>query len=204
MVLYLDVGNTRSYPGSGSVIRDMSGAGNDGTLNNSPTYSSSNGGILQFNGTTSTITVPAGTTLNLASGQSTVIGSARYSGATRGRMINALNNNWLIGHWSATTENYYAEGWVTGVGVGANDTNWRIVAATGDTAIDTQVGYINGVQTINGSGGSQGPNGIAIAAANGTYEYSTGEFGFVLVYNRILSATEILSVHNAFKSRYSL
>jgi len=51
LVLCLDVGNTKSYPGSGTTWTDLSGNGNNGTLTNGPTYSSSNGGSLVFDGT---------------------------------------------------------------------------------------------------------------------------------------------------------
>ena len=40
LVLCLDAGNTKSYPGSGTAWSDLSGQGNNGTLTNGPTYSS--------------------------------------------------------------------------------------------------------------------------------------------------------------------
>jgi len=51
LVLCLDAGNTKSYPGSGTTWTDLSGNGNNGTLTNGPTYSSSNGGYISFDGT---------------------------------------------------------------------------------------------------------------------------------------------------------
>ena len=51
LVLALDAGNTKSYPGSGTTWTDLSGNGNDGTLLNSPTFNSANGGYLDFDGT---------------------------------------------------------------------------------------------------------------------------------------------------------
>jgi hypothetical protein len=50
LVLYLDVGNVKSYPGTGTVLTDLSGNGGGGTLINGPTYNSANGGSLVFNG----------------------------------------------------------------------------------------------------------------------------------------------------------
>jgi hypothetical protein len=41
LVLALDAGNTKSYPGSGTNVSDLSGNGNNGTLFGSTTYSSS-------------------------------------------------------------------------------------------------------------------------------------------------------------------
>ena len=51
LVLFLDAGNTSSYPGSGTTWTDLSGNGYIGTLTNGPTYSSSNGGSIVFDGT---------------------------------------------------------------------------------------------------------------------------------------------------------
>ena len=58
LVLNLDASNAASYPGSGTVWTDLSGLNNNGTLINSPTYNSSNGGNLVFNGSTSYVSAP--------------------------------------------------------------------------------------------------------------------------------------------------
>lgn len=58
LVLYLDAANTKSYPGSGTTYFDLSGIGNDSTLVNGVTYSSSNKGILVFDGVNDAITIP--------------------------------------------------------------------------------------------------------------------------------------------------
>ncbi|MFM7065351.1 MAG: hypothetical protein ACKO0U_00750, partial [Gammaproteobacteria bacterium] len=50
LVLSLDAGNARSYPGSGSTWTDLAAAARTGTLTNGPTYSSSNGGSIVFDG----------------------------------------------------------------------------------------------------------------------------------------------------------
>jgi hypothetical protein len=51
LVLCLDAGNTKSYPGSGTTWTDLSGLGNTGTLTNGPTFSSGNLGSIVFDGT---------------------------------------------------------------------------------------------------------------------------------------------------------
>ena len=51
LVLALDATNVQSYPGSGSTWYNLAGTQNT-TLYNSPTHSTSNGGYLQFNGST--------------------------------------------------------------------------------------------------------------------------------------------------------
>ena len=50
LVLWLDANDKTSYPGSGTVWRDISLGGNNGTLINGPTFDSANGGSLSFDG----------------------------------------------------------------------------------------------------------------------------------------------------------
>ena len=50
LVFAVDAANTKSYPGSGTTWKDLSGNGNDGTLVNGPTFDSGNGGSIVFDG----------------------------------------------------------------------------------------------------------------------------------------------------------
>ena len=50
LVLSLDAGNSKSYPGSGTTWTDLSGNSNNGTLVNGVGYNESNGGSLTFDG----------------------------------------------------------------------------------------------------------------------------------------------------------
>lgn len=50
LVLALDAANTKSYPGSGTTWTDLSGNGNNGTLQNSPTYDTNNLGSFSLDG----------------------------------------------------------------------------------------------------------------------------------------------------------
>lgn len=202
LVCYLDAGNAESYPKFGPIIKDLSGSGRNGLMIGSWSWSNTFSGVIQLNASTGYIRVPD---INLVSGQYTIMGASRYTGATRGRMINALSNNWLMGNWGSTTQNYYAEGWVTGAGAGPNDTSWRIYTTTGDTSADSWSFYVN--NSLNAgpnNGGSQGPNGLAIGAASGSSEWSDGQFGFVMCYNRILSTAEMTQNYLYFKDRYGL
>jgi hypothetical protein len=186
-----------------SKLHDSTGNRNHLGIVSYPTFSSSTGGVMQF---TNAGGSHAFNTLNLSSGAYTIIGAARYSGASnRGRIISARSNNWLLGHWNSSTENHYAEGWVTAAAqTGTNDTNWRIIACTGNSSTDSWQMYVNGVQTQSNNGGSQGPNGIQINGYSGLNEVSDSEFGFVLAYNRVLTPDEIMTVFNAYRGRYGL
>jgi len=50
LVLCLDAGNPKSYPGSGTTWTDLSGNSNNGTLVNGVGYNGSNLGSLSFDG----------------------------------------------------------------------------------------------------------------------------------------------------------
>jgi hypothetical protein len=204
LLLYWDAGNLDSYPGTGTTIYDLSGNGNNGTLVNGVGYNQTNGGVLTFDGVDDYV---ISSTPNLSATNNTVMGAARYTGTSpHGRMINAVNNNWLLGHWTNSTENYYAEGTVYGISAGPNDTNWRIYTGTGDISGDSWGFYVNNSLIAQNNAGVQGPNGISIGAQ--TYisftEPSTGQFSFVLVYNRVLTATEMTQNYNYFKGRFGL
>lgn len=49
LVLHLDAANLKSYPGTGTTWTDLSGSVNNGTLINTPTFSSGNLGNFTFN-----------------------------------------------------------------------------------------------------------------------------------------------------------
>jgi hypothetical protein len=204
LLLYWDAGNLDSYPGTGTTIYDLSGNGNNGILYNGVGFNQTNGGVLIFDGVDDYVGTNSP---SLPSTNNTVMGAARYSGGTRGRMINATSNNWLVGHWNNSTENYYAEGWVSTPGPsGPSDTNWRIYSALGDVSGDSYSLYVNNSLSAGpNNGGSQGPAGITVGKIGYTNsEYSTGEFGFVLVYNRVLTTAEMTQNYNFFKGRFGL
>jgi len=56
LILCLDPGNKKSYSGSGTVFYDLS-KNNNGTLVNSPTFTTENKGEFTFNGSTNYISV---------------------------------------------------------------------------------------------------------------------------------------------------
>ncbi|MFZ2957490.1 MAG: glycine-rich domain-containing protein [Candidatus Ozemobacteraceae bacterium] len=201
LVLHLDAADQKSYPGYGSTWRDLSDFGNDGTLINGPTYSTAYSGVLNLNGSTQYIRVP----IDLSTKNHTIIGAARYL-AVGGRIFSGLFNNWLMGHWSSSTLNHYAEGWVSPVQNGPGDTVWRILAATGNYSDDSWALYENGV-LISGpnSRGSRGPNGFAIGIYGpGLSEFSKSQISFLLAYDRLLSPQEILYTYDIFKSRFGI
>lgn len=206
LVGYWDAANPSSYPRSGSTLYDLSGFGNNGTLSSTTgvTFQDEFYGVLKFDGNSSVDIPGINLTYNAVDGY-TVIGAARYapSASFTGRMINGLNNNWLMGHWGSSAENYYALGWVTPVGNGPNDSNWRLYAATGSHLEDVYAFTTReGRYFVSNNGGSTGPDGLRLGRYGLGNEYSDGQFSFVLCYNRVLSPSEITKCFNAFRYRF--
>ena len=202
LVLYLDAADINSYPGSGTAWYDLSGNGLNGTLVNGVTYNSGiAGGVLVTNGSNQYITVPCG---NLSSTNYTVIGAAKYA-TVGGRIFSAESNNWLLGWWSSSTENYYAEGWVTPSQNGPQNTSFKIMAGTGNISEDQYIVYVNSVATYSNQSGSQGPYNLSLGRyAPGNSEYSNAYISYLLVYNRVLNPYEISEVYQATRGRFGI
>ena len=66
LVLCLDAANPKSYPGSGSIWKDLAGGDNNGTIQG-PGFVSSNKGGFSFNGSTNYVTLPNNTLRTLQS-----------------------------------------------------------------------------------------------------------------------------------------
>ena len=66
LVVHFDISNSSSYPGSGTLITDLSGAGNNGTLSGDYSYSSSNSGIIVMGGTNSLANITQNASINVA------------------------------------------------------------------------------------------------------------------------------------------
>jgi hypothetical protein len=197
LILCWDPANSQSYPGSGTTIYDISGNGNHGTLYNGVGFSTANNGVLTFDGTNDY--VQGGP--NLYNVNYTVIGAARYT-AISGRIISSVNN-WLLGHWAGYTNDHYAEGWVY-YNPSISNTNWAMYTATGNIGGDNYQFFMDNVLLAENNGGSQGPNQIVIGCYGPGYEFSSAQFGYLAVYNRVLSTSEISQAYECIKNRFGL
>lgn len=78
LVLHLDASNSNSYSGAGSIWYDLSTKGNHCTLTNSPTYSSTDGGTIEFNGSNNYGTITNNSSLNFGTGDFTILVAMRH------------------------------------------------------------------------------------------------------------------------------
>jgi len=219
LILCLDPGNNRSYPGSSSAFTDLSLSSNNATLANNPTFSSNNGGYFSFDGTDDLIYTSILYTNNPQN--FTLCLYFRTSSASGKKLIGFENSQ------SGTATNYDRQLYVGTNGkvifgihpggvqimsttTSVNDNTWRYVAATYDGLNSTV--YINGIgETTRTFAYAQSYNGywrIGSAALGGWPNSNTGSFvgdiAQVQIYNRALSAAEIKQNYNATKKRYGL
>jgi hypothetical protein len=211
LVLYWDTSVSASYPGSGSTIFDLSGQGNNGTLYNGVTFTTSPGiPTLAFTAASSQYVLGPTTgssDLEAAGSDFTYIGLARYTDTSgNGRTLSA-HNNWLIGGWSNSTENFFASGpQVTTLGTGTNDTNWRYYHGTGDYPAGFYTYYINNTfKADKTASGGAGPKGVALCThQSGASEFSDAQIPLVLLYNRVLTDAERTQNYDYFKSKFNV
>jgi hypothetical protein len=208
LVLALDAGNTKSYPGSGTTWTDLSGNGNNGTLTNGPTYSSSNGGSIVFAGDNDCIVVNSNANILSKIAYTKIAWFYPTSFGTGNNIISGGNSGqhafWLAGGnklqaghngiWNTVVSNttLSLNTWYCGAVTYSNTSGWIL--------------YLNGVQEVTNVDTTtfNGNQEILVGAYGTGSNVFTGRIPYVSVYNRVLTASEIRQNYNATKSRYGL
>ena len=219
LVLCYDAANKLSYPGSGASWYDMSGNAYNATLTNSPTYSVSNSGILTFARASSQYAETASsfpslsnwtieswvkfTTVPSANTTVSAIITNVYNGsnlnfcfttdvdgtANKGMYVAFFNGAWR-----------YAPYHVPSAGV------WYHYVGTYNGA--TIIMYVNGSSySSTAYVGTSSSGGTVRIARRWDSDTSVGNFingaiPVARIYNRALSATEVLQNYNASKTRF--
>jgi hypothetical protein len=212
LVLCLDAANKVSYPGTGTSWYDLSGT-NNGTLTNSPTFSVGNGGNFSFNGTNQYVdcgnVLASLTDLSLECFVKFGTQSALYGGVISKTLSNANGYEIRVDAYTSTTTSlvFRYVGDNAAVGFNTNFTNgvWYHVVATGTNG--SQRTYVNGNQVGSATYAltpSANSNSLLIAKLTYSGLYVNMIMGYARIYNRALSATEVLQNYNATKPRFGL
>jgi len=223
LVLALDAGNTKSYPGSGTTWTDKSGFGKNGTLVNGPIFNSANGGSIVTDGTNDY--VDCGASFNYTSEAFTMSYWFYFNTFTTNRVDGNSTNPVLFSNGGSTTRGYYAQV------IGADGSVIFVTSQSGAAQSTQTVGalsiqkwikiditrsgssvviYINGINKNLTSGTHINPvssnynltlsyyndNNYIVAANMRSSQFQ--------IYNRALTAQEIQQNYNATKSRYGL
>lgn len=214
LLFNLDASNSSSYSGSGSTWNDISGNNNNTTLYNTPTYSSTNGGSLVFNGsnqyglTPNTIssfsqgTFIAWIKRNGSQGLSTAgyvaVIYSRYGGVPIG--LNIVNN-YLALTWNSVDYKFTLEGLLI------PDNTWCMVAISASTS-DTRAYLFQPSGLISASIGAQSigsyPAQFKIGVDDCCARYFNGNIGQALTYNTALTSAQIQSIYNSSATRFGL
>ena len=221
LTLNLDAGNYASYPTTGTKWVDISGNYNNTTLINGPVWSNTSGGTITFDGSddfatitrtnsispTTAISQESWVNFNSSSDTQVIIGM---------QLGDSSNNSYAL---------WYQGGLFLGeVGANGNFDNigytwtptvgtWYHLSHTYDGTIQRL--YINGVQvqTKNTSGLINYNVNNTKLVIGGDYNSGydggltarmNGKISIVRIYDKALSASEVLQNYNALKGRFGL
>ena len=208
LVLALDAANTRSYVSGSTVWRDLTANSYSGSLVNGPTFNSDNGGSIAMDGVDDLILI------------STLVWQpTKFSVCWFLKPNNTLNYNQNIQGNSVLP--FPSAGW--GSFVFHTDSNGSVYVGT-DVAtrfspsnIPNNTVVINTYQmfcfTFDSGAASFYKNNRLLASKTGMtnpvpwsgfYWSIYGNLPYMQIYNRALSAAEILQNYNALKGRFNL
>ncbi len=225
LVLALDAADTNSYPRTGTSWTDLTGNANNGTLTNGPTFSNSNGGVITIDGIDDYINLGNASSIKMGTNNFTIstwikiltqTGSPNYklvitskqapaAAAGYGFAWNDSVNKflWSTANGSSSSEIFTTNTWSSLVNVWANIVMIRQNGATNNGHF-----YINGVYESLASSATvlNVDTNTNMTIGNTADFYSLywfkGTYGTVQIYNRALTATEVLQNYNATKSRF--
>jgi hypothetical protein len=179
---------------------------NHGELINGVTYNSANGGSLVFDGTNDYISFVTNTTLSSSFSMECFI---YINSRTNGDIISSWNNPFRF-LWRVNNDGYQLIAWNGGgsqTTIGTSIVNvgtWSHVVVTYD---GTNIRfYNNAVLTDTNAKSFSIANFTAMQIGANTYDnvYFNGRISNAKIYNRTLSAQEVLQNYNAQKSRFGL
>ena len=223
LVLTLDAADRNSYVSGSATWNDLTANNYNGTLTNGPTFVSTNGGSINFDGVDDHVNIPYNSNLNLASWTlsswvklnatpdftDTIISRGYDSGFTVNYYIDC-RTNFQVGSYkgSPLADQFVTSSTTTASRIGL----WTNVVAYRTT--DYKVGvYINGVRenevtyTLADFSSTSVNSTINLGALNqnGTMaRFLNAQIASSQLYNRALSSSEVLQNFNAQKSRFNL
>ena len=217
LVLCLDAANKKSYPSSGTAWNDLSGNNNNGTLTNGPTYNGANGGSIVFDGTNDNVQL--GNASNIISASQSQISVNTWVKTNVVNQYKKILVNVTSGTQSITgiyfsigpSPGLVYFGVTTSGGQGAAIYSQQISTTQYSNLCGTYDGsnirlYLNGnlVATQSLTGTILNTGITRISGYDNNTEVWDGNISQVSIYNRALSASEVLQNYNATKGRFAL
>ena len=227
LVLALDAADKNSYSGTGTNWQDLSGNSNTGTLINSPTFSNTNRGSITTDGIDDYINLGNAPSIKMGTSNFTIstwvkiltqTGTATFKGVITSKQSPAAaagygfywNNSvnkflWSTANGSSSSEIFTTNTWSSLVNTWANIVMIRQSGATNNGHF-----YINGVyESLLSAATVLNVDTTTNMTIGNTADFFssywfTGTYGIMQIYNRALSATEILQNYNATRTRFGL
>jgi hypothetical protein len=224
LILHLNATDGNSYDGAGgSTWYDLTANGYNGTLVNSPTFSTSYVSNFAFNYSNNYVTTTGMANYAYTNGVTMCVWhkNGGGTGAYRGVVTNGISGDRIGGfEFRYGRENYYggtnngtslyfnitnSAGTTTGITTYAPLSQWHFYSATYDnTTLKT---YVDGglfTSAAHASGGQlkTESGSTIIGVSPGTAEYLDGNLSIVMIYNRALTAKEIIQNYQATRSKF--
>ena len=217
LVLHLDAANKKSYPGTGTTWNDLSGNGNNGTLVGTVDYNTANNGNMLFNGSAEYVTCGTGLA---QSGSWTISAFARFSNTTTQAILGrtggssaSFAQNYAIYTTSnkfrcqTSSDSYRAAESTTAMVINT----WYCVTGVYDSITKILSIYVNGTfessaAALTGTPPTSGAQYVILGANDGLAAGNRmiGNISNASIYDRALTATEILQNYNAFRGRFGI
>jgi hypothetical protein len=220
LLMYLDAANTKSYIGSGTTWNTISKGSINGTLINGPTFSSANGGSIVFDAIDDFVRIGVGSNwYPMSTSAVTFDAWVKSPGLGSGNIQNGIISlgyglflimtsagNIQLGVYDVITSGL---SYVISANVNTLDNKWHHIVSTND-GLTSKI-YIDGVFNSSNSAlfyGDIKPEwygslcGVGINANNPLVTSFNGNISIVKVYNKALSAQEVLQNYNATKTRF--
>jgi hypothetical protein len=215
LVLALDAANRKSYPGSGTTWNDLSGLGNTGTLTGGPNYVASNNVIL-FDGTNDYVSGANSASTDLTTDMTIeiwfkidgvitsdyvrIFGKGDATNRTYGLWYHVAQGLWLYQRYGGG----FPGASVISPSYPVNLQQWYHMVGTSNGS--SHVLYLNGVSVATGTAATpvfSSAEGYRIGGAT-FHTFHNGPIASVRLYNRGLSATEVLQNYNAYRGRFGI
>ena len=225
LVTYLDFSESQSYPMTGSIVRDLGPQSGNGTIVGGSSFSTVDGGYLQFNGSNTRI-VPVGTSTTGPSGTffnqtsftiqtwimfDSLTGDRIFFGQGQGsnnqglhimsrnsKIVFAMFNNDLTANTTLVTGRWYNVACTYNRGTGFRKTIYL------DGSVD---GAANGNQYTSPTSNNNFNIGRVDWTTGGTTftgGYIQGRIAQVLIYGRVLTQEDVIQNINASKNKFGL
>lgn len=211
LVLYVDAANSYSYVSGSTAWNDLSRGGNNGIISGSSLYSTGSTGTLSLNSAPSYVDFgmanfqPTAMTIcawisRASSPVSTMIlGKGNVNAATEWGLSFGFNPLLLVGR-TTTYNNQITIPWTGSLSTGYHYVCYTTVANTVHSL------YTDGILAISSSTvGTIGLDSTTVRAGRwGDFGAGVIGYGNIQLYNRALSASEVLQNYNTQKSRFGL